>query len=122
MRSRPGDTATDGLLGAGLLSRRSGRFLHQPEPRADTQPTDTQPTEPPPTDSLPLTVVSQTQSTVTLGWTATGDRGYYFYVDGARVSNTADPTRSTVKFQKKPGAVFRVEAVNLGPFGEIASP
>lgn len=86
-----------------------------------TSTTSSTTTSPPP-DSLPLKIVSQTTSKVTVGWTPAGNRGYVFYTNGKRVSNTFDPTRSSVVFARKAGDVFKVEAINVGPFGSISSP
>lgn len=76
----------------------------------------------PPPDSLPLAIVSQDSTTVTVGWTPVAGIGYRFSVDAKVVSHTWDANRSSVKFAKKAGATFRVEAPTPGPFGEIASP
>lgn len=52
-------------------------------------------------DSLPLTKVSETPTTITLGWTPPPSAvAYTFWVDGNRVSNTQDGSRSTVKFSR----------------------
>lgn len=59
--------------------------------------------------NLPLHVVSETASTITLGWTPPpAARGYIFTANGKR-SHTLDATRSTVKFAK-PGP-YSVEAM-----------
>jgi hypothetical protein len=74
--------------------------------------------EPPP-DTLPLTVVSQTSSSITLGWTpVAGAVGYRFTKDGKIVSYTWDSGRSQVKFSK--GGVLGVEALMPGPSGQWA--
>lgn len=80
------------------------------------------PPPPPPPDSLPLTIVSQDASTVTLGWTPVSGIGYRFLVDGQIVSHTWDANRATVKFSKQPGAILRVEAMKPGEFGSVVSP
>src|SRR5581483_10943973 len=49
--------------------------------------------------SLDVRVVSETATTITLGWTPQGN-GYAFYRDGVRVSHTINGSRSTVKFGK----------------------
>lgn len=80
------------------------------------------PSPPPPPDSLPLTIIAQDASTVTLGWTPEPGIGYRFLVDGVIVSHTWDAARSSVKFSKKPGAVLGVEAMEPGPNGTVVSP
>lgn len=82
-----------------------------PDPPPVTTVTDTTPV-----DSLPLTVMSQTNSTITLGWTSIDGIGYRFFKDGKIVSHTWDATRSFVKFSK--GTSYKVESILLGPFGE----
>lgn len=58
---------------------------------------------------LALHIVSETNTTITLGWDPpAGCRGYVFNANGKR-SSTLDPTRSTVKFAK-PGP-YTVEAL-----------
>jgi hypothetical protein len=51
-------------------------------------------------DTFAVTVVSQTSSTITLGWTPQPGYGYLFSADGNLVSRTNDPSRNTVKFSK----------------------
>jgi len=51
-------------------------------------------------DTLTLTVVSQTNTTITLGWTPQTGYGYLFSANGTLVSRTNDPSRNTVKFAK----------------------
>jgi len=72
----------------------------------------------PPTDSLPLTKLSETANTITLGWTPVqGCVGYRFFADGVRKSHTWDPARAKVTFLKGP-AVFKVEALMPGVWGD----
>ena len=66
--------------------------------------------------TLPLTIISQTSKTITFGWTPPlGIIGYVFYKDGVRVSNTFNATQSSVKFSYLAGALYRVDAVQVGP-------
>lgn len=51
-------------------------------------------------DTLEVRLMSQTATTVTLGWDPQPGFGYLFSADGALVSRTNDPSRSTVKFSK----------------------
>src|SRR6187551_769705 len=51
-------------------------------------------------DSFEVRLVSQTNSTITLGWDPQPGYGYLFSADGQLVSRTNDPSRSTVKFAK----------------------
>lgn len=77
------------------------------------------------TGSLPLTVVSQSATTFTVSWTpATSAAGYVFKVDGVRVSNTWDGTRSRVTFWKQPGPPHRYEVVVVleGEAGTVTLP
>lgn len=65
---------------------------------------------------IQLRVVSQTTSTITLGWdTVPNAAGYRFMVDG-KTSNTWDGTRTTVKVSSSARSV-RVEAVEIADFG-----
>ncbi len=72
---------------------------------------------------LPLYVVLETKTTVTLGWTPpVGCRGYVFVANGKR-SSTLDPTRSRVEFAK-PGP-YHVEALGTlaaGDYPPVAQP
>lgn len=84
-------------------------------------PPPPEPPPPPPPDpvySLPLTKLSETQTTITFGWTPVeGCIGYRFSADGVRKSHTWDSARSNVKFAKGSG-VYKVEALMPGPWGE----
>lgn len=63
---------------------------------------------------ITLTVISETKATLTVGWTPiTGSRGYAFYVDGKRVSNTWDASVRQVKFGKPDAGVHTYEVVAL---------
>ena len=51
--------------------------------------------------SITLTKIAETNTTITLGWApVAGCLGYVFYADGARVSNSWDPLKSSIKFSK----------------------
>lgn len=71
-------------------------------------------------DNLPLTVVSETERTITFGWEPVPSFGYIFKVqesagsDFIKVSQTNNPDRSTVKFAK--GSYD----YSVGALGEIA--
>jgi hypothetical protein len=68
-------------------------------------------------DTLVLHVVSQTSSSITLGWTPpAGIVGYEFF-NGPTRSTSFDPTKSSVKFSKKAGALLQVIALKRGPSG-----
>ena len=65
---------------------------------------------------LPLTKLSETASTVTLGWLPpVGAVGYLFFADGKR-SSSLDGTRSSVKFAKG-AAKYRVQALGVAAEG-----
>ncbi len=66
--------------------------------------------------ALDLRLVSETQTTFTLGWTPLPGIGYRFAVDGKIVSHTWDQNRATVTFRK--GATkYDVEQMVLGETG-----
>ena len=73
----------------------------------------------PPVDSLPLTVISQTATTITLGWIpVSGAAGYRFLIDGVATSTTMDPNRKSVKFGLKVGQhKYEVRALMYGVSG-----
>lgn len=66
---------------------------------------------------LPLTKLSETATTITLGWAPVGDRGYRFTREKANGvwSNTWDPTVKQATFSKD-SAWYKVEAL-----GEVAA-
>lgn len=70
---------------------------------------------------LPLHVISQTASTITLGWTPpAGASGYRFTSSAsAKVSVTWDPSRNSVKFSKADW--YKVEALQVGAAGVYPS-
>lgn len=49
---------------------------------------------------LPLTKMSETATTVTIGWEPVACVGYVLYVDGERKSNSWDPLKKTWKVSK----------------------
>lgn len=68
--------------------------------------------------ALPLHVVTQTTKLIVLGWQPPVDiTGYEFLVNGKRVSNTWDVSRSTVQFSYQKGAVYKVVCVREGQSG-----
>lgn len=63
--------------------------------------------------------VSETATTVTLGWDAQpGADGYRFYADGVAVSRTFDPSRTTVRFGKQ-FATYKVAALQVTETGTV---
>lgn len=75
--------------------------------------------------NLALHVVSETASTITLGWQPPVCVGYVFYRNGLRVSNTWDPTVNQAKFKKVPSGqyeVWAVGAVATGTYPAAAPP
>jgi hypothetical protein len=75
---------------------------------------------------LPVAIVAESATTITVGWTPpTNIAGYVFKVDGARVSNTWDPSRSSARFGKVPSPPahdYQVVAVAEGPGGVVTYP
>lgn len=76
--------------------------------------------------ALALTKLAETASTITLGWTPVGDRGYRFTREkaGGKYSFTWDRTRSSVTFSKD-SAWYVVEALGLadaGTYPPVAPP
>jgi hypothetical protein len=55
--------------------------------------------------------VSETSTTVTLGWDRQAGDGYRFYVNELPVSRTFDPSRVSVRFGK--AAAYRVEVLHV---------
>jgi hypothetical protein len=55
--------------------------------------------------------VSETSTTVTLGWDRQSGDGYRFYRDELAVSRTFDPSRVQVRFLK--GSGYRVEVLHV---------
>lgn len=67
-------------------------------------------------DTFTVTLVSQNNTTVTLGWDPQPGYGYLFSADGNLVSRTNDPARSTVKFSKSFSA-YEVAVIVKGASG-----
>ena len=64
---------------------------------------------------------SETSTTITYAWTPDpqpDSDGYRFFVNGARVSNTADPLRSSVVFSKVVGGKYGIAELFRGPLIE----
>jgi hypothetical protein len=70
-------------------------------------------------NDLPLTKISETATTITLGWTPTGDRGYRFTREKANGawSSTWDPTVKQATFTKD-SAWYKVEALGAVAGGQ----
>lgn len=66
-------------------------------------------------DTFTVVLVSQTNSTVTLGWTPQPGYGYLFSLNGQLVSRTNDPSRSSVKFSK--GTSYDIDVIVKGANG-----
>ena len=69
-------------------------------------------------DTFSLNVVSQTSNTITLGWTPQPGYGYLFSANGALVSRTNDPNRSSVRFSKANS--YEVAVIVKGAFGNLS--
>lgn len=67
-------------------------------------------------DTLTLTLVSQNNTTITLGWTPQAGYGYLFSADGMLQSRTNDASRSTVKFSKS-FSTYEVAVIVKGATG-----
>jgi len=68
-------------------------------------------------DTFQLRVVSQTTSTITLGWDAQPGYGYLFSAGGVLVSRTNDPSKTSVKFSKVTPASYDVDVIVKGANG-----
>jgi len=73
-------------------------------------------------DELALHVVSQTNSTITLGWTPQPGYGYLFSVNGALVSRTNSASTSQVRFGKVTNGVYEVAVIVKGATGTYPPP
>jgi hypothetical protein len=74
---------------------------------------------PPPQDTLPLTILSETATKITVGWTPRADAvGYRFRRDGGKWSHTWDGSRSQVVFGK-PYTLLEVEALGVIAKGDL---
>lgn len=78
------------------------------------------------TPDLPLSVLDETPSTITLGWAAvSGADGYDFSVKGVRVSQTRDGSRTSARFGKVTGcsvSCYEVEAWRKDPLAKGGHP
>lgn len=73
-------------------------------------------------NDLPLTKLSETSQTVTLGWTPpAGAQGYVFWAGGLRRSSTLDGSRSQVRFARSL-APFRVQVLGVVAEGDHLPP
>jgi len=67
-------------------------------------------------DTFTVRLVSQTSSTITLGWDPQPGYGYLFSADGVLQSRTNDASRTTVKFSKS-FSTYEVAVIAKGAFG-----
>jgi len=72
-------------------------------------------------DTFQVRLVSQTNSTITLGWDAQPGYGYLFTAAGVLVSRTNDPSRTSVKFSKVTPASYDVDVITKGANGHYPS-
>lgn len=72
-------------------------------------------------DTFAVTIVSQTSSTITLGWTPQPGYGYLFSADGVLVSRTNDPSRSQVKFSKNSANSYDIDVIVKGANGHCCT-
>jgi hypothetical protein len=68
-------------------------------------------------DTFALRLVSQTNSTITLGWEQQPGYGYLFSSAGVLRSRTNDPSRTTVKFSKVTPESYDVDVIVKGANG-----
>lgn len=75
-------------------------------------------------DSFSLTVVSQTNSTITFSYPQQSGYGYLYSANGIVVSQTNDPTKTTVKFSKNAQNDYEVASKVKGTTGryQVAPP
>lgn len=71
-------------------------------------------------DSFALTVVTQTNSTITFSYPQQPGYGYLYSANGAVVSRTNDPSRTSVKFSKNPQNSYEVASVAKGTTGSYS--
>lgn len=73
---------------------------------------------------LPLTKISETDKTITLGWEPVGlAAGYVFFAGGKRVSNTWDTSKTWAKFAKPgPWSVQAVGVLASGVYPPVVTP
>lgn len=67
-------------------------------------------------DTFAVRLVSETSTTITLGWSPQPGYGYLFSADGNLVSRTNDPNRDTVRFSKQYSS-FDVDVIVKGANG-----
>lgn len=67
--------------------------------------------------SFTIRLVSQTSSTITLGWDAQPGYGYLFTAGGTLVSRTNDPSRTSVRFSKVPSGQYDIDVIVKGANG-----
>ena len=68
-------------------------------------------------DSFELRLLSETSTTITLGWTPQPGFGYLFSAGGVLVSRTSDPSRSSVRFTKVASGNYEVAVIVKGATG-----
>jgi hypothetical protein len=73
-------------------------------------------------DTFQVRLVSQTNSTITLGWDPQPGYGYLFSAGGTLVSRTNDASRSSVKFSKVPSGQYDVDVIVKGANGHYPPP
>lgn len=74
---------------------------------------------------MELRELAKTATTITLGWTPPANIiGYEFILNGKRLSNTWDPTRSQVTFAipSTPNPVYEVTALAIADQGTYPPP
>jgi hypothetical protein len=67
--------------------------------------------------SFQVRKLSETQSSITLGWDRQPGDGYRFHRDGVVVSRTFDPARTSVKFSKGQSYKVEVQLIQYGNAG-----
>jgi len=68
-------------------------------------------------DTFTVRLVSQTNSTITLGWDPQPGYGYLFSAGGTLVSRTNDASRSSVKFSKVRSGQYDIDVIAKGATG-----
>lgn len=68
-------------------------------------------------DTFTVRLVSQTSSTITLGWDPQPGYGYLFSAGGTLVSRTNDASRTSVKFSKVPSGEYDIDVIAKGANG-----
>jgi len=72
-------------------------------------------------DTFSVRLVSQTNTTITLGWDAQPGYGYLFSAGGVLVSRTNDASRTSVKFSKVTPASYDIDVIVKGANGHYPS-